>query len=115
MGRYYTEETGGATREAVEEIVLGWPEVTASKLFGCPSYRGAGILFAFVSDWGLVLTKLSDEERVRADEELGPEPEVDLAGKSAKWRFVEVDDGNTAQVAPFLRICYEHSLAEAGG
>jgi hypothetical protein len=113
VGTYYTEETSGPTRDAVEDVVLGWPDVTAEKLFGCPSYRAAGKLFAFVSDEGLVLTNLTEPERAKADAELGPEPAVELAGRSAKWRFVAVGEEDAAQVAPFLRMAYERALKEA--
>jgi hypothetical protein len=112
VGKYFSEDVGGASRDAVEEVVLGWPEVTAGKMFGCPSYRAAGTLFVFVTDEGVVLTKLSEDERARADEELDAEVFVGHQGDIDKWRVVKMDGADASPLAPFLRMAYERALTE---
>jgi hypothetical protein len=61
--KYYSEEATEPLRLRFEEKVLRWPKVSASKMFGCPSYQADGKLFAFLVTNGIVITQLTQTER----------------------------------------------------
>ena len=64
--KLYAEERMREIRKEFEAKILDRPEVATKKMFGCPSYTAKGKLFAFLVTKGIVLTKLSDDERVDA-------------------------------------------------
>lgn len=71
---YYSEEATAGLRVRFEREVLRWPHVDARKMFGCPSYRAKGVLFAFLVTHGVVITRLAraDREAVSRQCEAGP-------------------------------------------
>jgi len=54
---------GPEIKEAMDGLVLAWPEVTESKMFGSACYRASGVLFVMIGGKGLITTKLSSEQR----------------------------------------------------
>jgi hypothetical protein len=61
--KYYDETVMGGTREALEAALADWPEVTRTRMFGCPCYKASEHLFAFLVTGGLVLTRLTRPEK----------------------------------------------------
>jgi hypothetical protein len=64
--RYYDETKMAGIREAVDAVLTKWPKVTRTLMFGCPCYKAGGRLFAFLVTGGIVLTRLSPEDRATA-------------------------------------------------
>ena len=67
--QYFDPAAGADLRSAFEALVLEWPDVTATTMFGCPSYRVDGTLFAVLVTDGIALTRLPEAERDRIVEE----------------------------------------------
>jgi TfoX/Sxy family transcriptional regulator of competence genes len=72
--KYYEESKMKAIRESFEAEVLGWPVVTAKKMFGCPCYLVDKSMFALLVNGGIVLTRLDDREKVKLSSTFSTEP-----------------------------------------
>lgn len=102
------DEVAEALRERVRGVVGDWDRVETVEMFGLPSFTVDGELFCVVSNQGVSLTKLPDEERSALAEhaEVGP---FDAEGRTIeRWATVPPDalpDDDTLE--PFLRASYE--------
>ena len=47
----------------VKEEIISWPRVTNRKMMGCPCYLAGGKMFAGLVTRGMVITKLTPEEK----------------------------------------------------
>jgi len=72
--RYYDETKMAGIREAVDAVLTKWPKVTRTLMFGCPCYKAGGRLFAFLVTGGIVLTRLSPEDRAMAGSRFKAKP-----------------------------------------
>ena len=63
--KYFNKNNGDALKSAFDEVVLDWPDVTATTMFGCPSYQAEGTLFAVLVTDGVALTRLPSDHRER--------------------------------------------------
>ena len=111
--KLYSEEEAGRVRLRFEEEVLGWPEVTTKKMFGCPGYQAAGNLFAFLVTQGAVLTKLSPEtqETLKAQHATEPFGTGDRVVK--KWVVALADEETDWDgLIPFVKESYQAALKE---
>lgn len=61
--RYYRDAETKKLRTVFEDKVLRWPEVSTTKMFGCPCYQVRGKLFAFLVTNGIVITQLEAAEK----------------------------------------------------
>ena len=61
--KWYIEEQTKDLRETFEKEVLTWPKVDYKKMFGCPCYLANGSMFAGLITKGIVITKLTNEEK----------------------------------------------------
>lgn len=109
---YFDEEAGAALRSAFDELVLDWPDVTATTMFGCPSYRADGTLFAVLVTDGVALTRLPHDHREQVAEafETGPFQ----AGERTVEKWVQVtivDVAALESLAPHVESSYEAALA----
>ncbi len=109
--KYYDEEAMTGVRHELEEVVLGWNNVTTKKMFGCPSYLAEKKLFAFLVSDGLVLTKLEYEDLEKMAETVDYTPfEVD-GKKMANWAKISVQDRSEVQkLLPFIEESYLNTL-----
>lgn len=112
--KYFDSDRGAAVKEAFEEMVLDWPGVTATTMFGCPSYRADGTLFAVLVTGAVALTQLPDEDRdeVAQSFETGPFQ----AGDRTVTRWVQVtidDEADRSTLETFVNASYAAALAEA--
>ncbi len=112
--KYFDKEAGAALKTAFENEVLEWPDVTATTMFGCPSYQAAGTLFAVLVTDGVALTRLPSDHRdqVAATFESGPFH----AGERTvtKWVQVTMDDVDALDsLVPHIKASYESALEEA--
>jgi hypothetical protein len=62
---YYSETESHDLRLKVEKIVLEWPGVTKKMLFGSPAYLIGKTYFAMLETGGIILTRLSEQEKAR--------------------------------------------------
>ena len=111
--QFFDPESGLDLRETFEDAILDWPAVEVTTMFGCPSYRAGGVLFALLVTDGVVLTRLPETERdaVAAAFETGP-----FSGSSRppeQWVQVDVKPDAIAELVPFVRQSYDGAFAEA--
>jgi hypothetical protein len=112
MAKFFDEARDGWIRGEVEGIAGAWPRVTQKKMMGCACFWADGVMFAFVANECLVLTKLTGEERRK----LGGEPFWTGAGRAPIRKWVQVRVGEPADVkalAPMLKLSYERARPEA--
>jgi hypothetical protein len=101
-------------REVLESEVLHKPGVTTKHMFGCPSYKVKEILFGFLVTDGLVLTKLSDEERVNALQIPGAAFFEHKGRVVKKWVRIPLKGPEAfPDSLAWLWKSYEHALAHA--
>jgi hypothetical protein len=107
--KYYVEEKAGELRRKLEEKVLNWPDVTAKKMFGSPSYFVKGKLFAFVITEGVVITNLRKEEREKIPTSHQTSPFTAYGKTMKKWVKLETDADNLESIIPYIAKSYEKS------
>ena len=110
--KYFDSDEGAGLKSAFDALVADWPDVTATTMFGCPSYRADGTLFAVLVTDGVALTRLPDDHREQVAEafETGPFQAGDRT--VTKWVQVTVDGVELESLAPHVRASYESALAE---
>lgn len=100
-------------RERVSAIVEDWDGVEQVTMFGLPSFTARGQLFCVVSEQGLSLTRLPDDDREELAGMADVEP-FDADGRTVEsWATVATEalpDDET--LVPFLRASYEAALEE---
>ncbi len=102
-------------RAALDELVLGWPEVTTGKMFGSRAYRARGVLFAMIGGAGVILTKMQPDQRETAVKKHHARTFVRHGREIPAWVEFPLEDGAAlASIAPLVRHAYENALAEAG-
>jgi TfoX/Sxy family transcriptional regulator of competence genes len=112
---YYIESLDHALRERFEEIVLGWPGVKKKMMFGCPSYRAGGTLFAIIVTDGIILTRL-DEEQKSALISAGSADYFSGQGRvMKKWVVISIGDlSSIDRYLPFITASYKAARTETG-
>lgn len=108
--QYYNEETMRDLRLRIEKEVLSWPDVTARKMYGCPCYKNKRKLFAFLVTDGVVLTKLSEQDKINLSKEFSVKPFQ--AGKRTmnRWPRISIDaTTDLERIIPYIRKSYRQS------
>ena len=108
--QYYNEEKMHNLRLRIEEEILSWPNVTTKKMYGCPCYKNKEKLFAFLVTDGVVLTKVSEQEKTKLSKEFEITPFQ--AGKRTinKWPQIRVDaTTDLKQIIPLIKTSYDQS------
>jgi len=72
--QYYNEAKMHNLRLKIEKEILSWPNVTTKKMYGCPCYKNKEKLFAFLVTDGVVLTKVSEQDKIQLSEEFTLSP-----------------------------------------
>ncbi|WP_254542858.1 hypothetical protein [Halomarina pelagica] len=108
-GGYFDERAKGPLRDAVERTVLPWPGVERAVTFDCPSYYVDGEPFALVSNRGIVLTRLSTEEREHLRVR-HPVASFEVHGRRVEdWVTVPVGAADAYALRPYLRMSYDRT------
>lgn len=112
--KYFDKEEGAALETAFEDVVLNWPDVAATTMFGCPSYQADGTLFAVLVTEGVALTRLPSDhhEQVAQAFETGPFQ----AGERTVTKWVQViieDPAELDDLVPYIKASYESALEES--
>jgi predicted DNA-binding protein (MmcQ/YjbR family) len=108
--QYYNEEKMHNLRLRIEKELLIWPNVTTKKMYGCPCYKNKEKLFAFLVTDGVVLTKVSDQDKIKLLKEFEIKPFQ--AGKRTmnKWPQISVDETTDVEkIFPFIKNSYNQS------
>jgi len=107
---YYNEEKMHNLRLRIDKEVLNWPNVTTEKMFGCPCYKNKDKLFAFLVTDGVVLTNVSEQDKVKLSQEFEIKPFQ--AGKRTmnRWPQISVDKTTDLErVISFIKKSYDES------
>ena len=106
--KYYNEDKMKDTRIALEEEVLKWPRVSTKEMMGCLSYFYGSKFFAFLVTKGIVITKLSEEDRNSLSKRVKVEP-FEMSGRTVKtWvRVTLTKPEDLKAIIPFVKKSYE--------
>jgi hypothetical protein len=108
--QYYNEEKMQNIRLKIEKQVLSWPDVTTKKMYGCPCYKYKDKLFAFLVTDGVVLTKVSDQDKINLSKEFSIKP-FQAATRTIKgWPQIPVGKASDFdKIISFIKNSYNHS------
>lgn len=103
-------------RDAFDTGVLGWPDVTTRKMFGCPCYLARGKMFAFFVTDGLVLTNLDTDGWNALAEGFSVAP-FEYGGKVITgWAHVDISGmAGPGQLMESVRASYQGAVKKAEG
>ena len=114
--QYFDETAGAGLRAAFDDLVGGWEEeVTTVTMFGCPSYRANGKVFAVLTTDAVALTRLPEEVRADLEADRGTEP-FDANGRTVrKWVQVPTDGTDLEEIERYVRASYRAAAAGEAG
>ena len=106
--KYYDEDKMREVREAFEKEVMRWPGVTAKQMMGCLCYFRGKKFFAFLVTKAIVLTKLSENDRMTLLEQMHGKA-FEMAGRTAKtWIRVPLKTRQGVRmILPFVKKSYK--------
>ena len=97
-------------RLRIEKEVLSWPDVTTKKMYGCPCYKYKKKLFAFMVTDGVVLTKASEQNKVKLSKEFSVKPFQAATRTMKNWPQIFIDETSDIQkIIPFIKNSYKQS------
>ena len=108
--QYYNEEKMKNLRVKLEKEILSWPQVTTKKMYGCPCYKYKDKLFAFMVTDGVVLTKVSEQSKMKLSKEFEIKPFQ--AGKRIinRWPQISVNKSTDLEkIFPLIKNSYNQS------
>lgn len=109
--QYYNEEKMRNLRLRLEKEVLSWSNVTTKKMYGCPCYKHNDKLFAFLVTNGVVLIKVSEQDKIQLSKEFEVKPFK--AGEKRImyiWPQVSVNTpSDLEKILPFIKNSYNQS------
>ncbi len=108
--QYYNEEKMKKFRLAMEREILKWSDVTTKKMYGCPCYTHKDKLFAFLVTGGVVLTKTSEQDKMRLSKEFAIQPFQASTRTMKGWPQIPVDEtSDLEKIILFIKKSYNHS------
>ncbi len=111
---YYSEAETKDLRLKAEEIVLAWPGVIKKMMFGSSSYGVGKTFFAMMVTGGIILTRLSEEEKTRLLNDSRAGYFVGHGRTMKKWVLISLPDPSELEnYLPFIRSSYEAALKTA--
>jgi len=112
--KYFDKDDGAALKSAFDEIVMDWPDVAATTMFGCPSYLADGTLFAVLVTDGVALTRLPSDHREQVTQAFETGPFQAGERTVPKWVQITIDDtADLDSLAPNIKASYESALEES--
>lgn len=112
--KYYSEEETKELRKAFEEQILSWPQVSKKIMFGCPCYKTNEKLFAFLVTKGLVITKLSKNDKETVTNKY--QTSFFQAGKKTvkNWLRIPIENkSDLNKIMPYVKKSYENAIANS--
>ena len=108
--QYYNEEKMKNIRLKIEKELLEWPNVTTKKMYGCPCYKYKEKLFAFLVTDGIVLTKASEQDKMKLSKEFKIKPFQAATRIMKGWPQISVDESSDLKkIIPFIKNSYNQS------
>jgi predicted DNA-binding protein (MmcQ/YjbR family) len=108
--QYYNEEKMKSLRLKIEKEILSWPNVTTKKMYGCPCYKYKDKLFAFLVTDGVVLTKASEQDKIKLHEEFKIKPFKAATRTMKGWPQISFGDTlDLERIIPFIKNSYYNS------
>ncbi len=108
--QYYNEEKMKTFRLKIEKEILSWPHVTTKKMYGCPCYKYNEKLFAFLVTDGVVLTKASEQDKMKLLKEFTIKPFQAATRTMKGWPQIPVDGtSDLKKIIPFIKNSYTQS------
>jgi TfoX N-terminal domain len=111
--QYYNEDKMKNIRVKLEKEILGWPEVTTKKMYGCPCYKYNQKLFAFLVTDGVVLTKTDDRDKEKLAKDFMVKPFQAATRTMKGWLQIPLDEtSDIKKIIPYIKNCYQHAKTE---
>jgi predicted DNA-binding protein (MmcQ/YjbR family) len=108
--QYYNEEKMKNFRIKLEQEILSWPNVTTKKMYGCPCYKNKEKLFAFLVTNGVVLTKASEQDKMKLSKEFSIKPFHAATRTMKNWPQIPIDEkSDLEKIIPFIKNSYNYS------
>lgn len=108
--QYYNEEKMHNIRLNIEKEILTWPDVSTKKMYGCPCYKYKEKLFAFLVTDGVVLTKVSEQDKGVLSKEFTSKPFQAATRTMKNWLQIPVDDtSKLKKILPFIKKSYNQA------
>jgi len=108
--QYYNEEKMKNFRLRIEKEILNWPDVITKKMYGCPCYKYKDKLFAFLVTDGVVLTKTSEQDKMKLSKEFMIKPFQASTRTMRGWPQIPVDEtSDLDKIIPFIKNSYNQS------
>lgn len=110
----YDESVMGGVRQALEETLSQWPQVTTVTTFGCPGYRAGETLFVALVTGGVVLTQLNEDQRAALATQYAVRPFRAGGRMIQEWVVVPVTDSLQVQaLLPLVEQSYRNALGQS--
>jgi hypothetical protein len=100
-------------RQAFEQMVAEWPEITSKLLFGVLAYQARGTTFAALITGSMALTRLNEEQREALEAQYPVRPF--RAGKKTikQWATLPITDSlELEEYLPFIEQSYRNALEQ---
>ena len=108
--QYYNEEKMQNLRLRIEKEILVWPNVTTKKMYGCPCYKYKEKLFTFLVTDGIVLTKASEQDKMKLSKEFKIKPFQTSTRIMKGWPQIPFDEtSDFEKIIPFIKNSYSQS------
>jgi len=108
--KYYNEQKMQNIRMKIEKEILGWPDVTTKKMFGCPCYKYKNKLFAFLVTNGVVLTKASEKDKMKLSKEFSIKPFQTTTKTMKNWPQIPLyKSSDLEKITLFIKNSYNRS------
>jgi predicted DNA-binding protein (MmcQ/YjbR family) len=108
--QYYNEEKMQNLRLKIEQEILSWPNVTTKKMYGCPCYKYKEKLFAFLVTDGVVLTKTSEQDKIKLSKDFMIKPFRAATRTMKNWPQIPLDEASDlTKIIPFIKNSYNQS------
>jgi len=108
--KYYNEEKMQNIRLEIEEEILGWSHVSTKKMYGCPCYKYKNKLFAFLVTDGVVLTKASEQDKMKLSKEFSIKPFQAATRTMKNWPQIPVNESSDfTKIITFIKNSYNNS------
>ena len=110
--QYYNEQKMQNLRLILEKEILGWPNVSTKKMYGCPCYKYKDKLFVFLVTDGVVLTKSSEQDKKKLSKEFTIKPFQASTRTMKGWPQIPVDEtSDLDKIILFIKNSYSQSKA----
>ena len=108
----FDSDTGEALKLAFEALVGDWDRVSEHAMFGHPTYKAGGTIFALLTTEAVVLTRLpeADRERLANVRDVGPFQAGDQTIES--WVSVPTDPDDLEEFEFAVRASHAAALSE---